>query len=277
MTRKSDVGGVTRDHVPYVPVPHWLITAVSPRALTVYCALGTYADNRTKEAWPSMATIGEAAGCSENVAREAIHELERVGAVRVERTVGGVKQTNRYVLVERKGPRNPPESRGRNTPESRGGTNLKELQPLPGLVGDVQVVPNTTVRGQDLGRMFDHFWSLAVRKVKKGTAREAFAVAVKKADLLTVIGPAWRQANEAWATWPDKTKVPHPSSWLRAESWDDDPVPAYERPVGKIERADRLVEMIGDHTPDEVLDAIFARGRSPLGSAESPQRKEIGR
>lgn len=277
MTRKTDVGGVTRDHVPYVTVPHWLITAVSPRALTVYCALGTYADNRTKEAWPSMATIGEAAGCSENIAREAIHDLERVGAVRVERTVGGVKQTNRYVLVERKGPRpNPPESRGRNTPESRGGTNLKELEPLPGLVDDLQVGANTTPRNE-FGATFDLFWSLAVRKSGKAAARSALKSAMKKADLRTAIGPAWRQANEAWATWPDKTKVPHPSTWLNQERWDDDPVEPHSRPVGKMERADRLVEMVGDHTPDEVLDAIFARGRSPLGSVESPQRKEIGR
>jgi hypothetical protein len=271
-------GGVTDAVVPYVIIPVWLLTAVSPRAVVVYGALGSYADNRTKEAWPSMATIGEAAGCSETIAREAIHELERVGAVKVERTVGGTKQTNRYVLdaMNRRGPRNPPESRGRNPSESRGGTRLKELEAALPLVGDLQVGANTTPRNE-FGAVFDLFWDLAVRKSGKAAARSALKSAMKKADLRTAIGPAWRQANEAWATWPDKTKVPHPSTWLNQERWDDDPVEPHSRPVGKMERADRLVETVGDHTPDEVLDAIFARGRSPLGSVESPQRKEIGR
>ena len=142
--------------------------------------------------------------------------------------------------------------------------------------GNVQVSGNTGVRGKDLGRMFDHFWSLAVRKVKKGTARTAFAVAVRRADLLTVIGPAWRQANEAWTTWPDQTKVPHPSSWLRAESWDDDPVTPHRAPEGKIERGAKIAAAMAqsDMTDREKLDAILAM---PAGVRSAAQPKEISR
>lgn len=262
---------VTDGTTPFTMVPHWLTTAVSPRAVVVYVALGVFADNRTGKAWPSMAAIAEAAGCHEDVARKAIRELEDVGAVKVERTAGGVKHTNRYVLdaMNRKHPRqNPRESTGRNPRESTRGTRPRELEPVLDLVGELQVGANTTARNE-FGRMFDLFWELAVRKAGKGEARKALEKAVKVADVRTVIGPAWRQANEAWATWPDKTKVPYPATWLNQERWDDDPVQPHQAPATKLQRLGQITEALDQFdSPDAALAALLP--------SSSTNRKELG-
>jgi hypothetical protein len=90
---------------------------------------------------------------------------------------------------------------------------------------------------------FDTFWSLAVRKTGKGAARTAFARALTRVDLHT-LAQAWVAANRAWATWPDPTKVPHPSTWLTQERWADDPVvPHVGKTVGQLLRSEITDEM----------------------------------
>lgn len=70
---------------------------------------------------------------------------------------------------------------------------------------------------------FDDFWRMAVRKTGKGTAARAYRRALRHTTPDTLMA-AWVQANTAWATWPDKTVVPHPTTWLNGRRWDDDPV-----------------------------------------------------
>ena len=46
-------------------------------------ALGTFVNNDSGLAWPSMATLGEAAGLSEQTARRAVHRLAALGFVSI--------------------------------------------------------------------------------------------------------------------------------------------------------------------------------------------------
>jgi hypothetical protein len=76
---------------------------------------------------------------------------------------------------------------------------------------------------------FELFWSAYPRRICKAKARDAFAKALKKTtldDILTAL--EWQRET---ASWQERDAdgvlrwVPHASSWLNGERWDD------ERPV----------------------------------------------
>ena len=64
---------------------------------------------------------------------------------------------------------------------------------------------------------FAEFWRAYPRKVGKGAARTAFVKALRKASAETVMAGLGR------AKWPaDPQFIPHPSTWLNSERWDDE-------------------------------------------------------
>ena len=70
----------------FVIVPGWLIElaaadAAPPKALNVYCALGTFADNKTGECWPTRQAVAAKAGCSMATLDRTTGWLVKVGAV----------------------------------------------------------------------------------------------------------------------------------------------------------------------------------------------------
>jgi|GEM_PF-3586982 len=71
---------------------------------------------------------------------------------------------------------------------------------------------------------FSDFYAAYPRKKDRGAARRAFATALKKTDAATLIRGAQRYASATIQTEPRFIK--HPSSWLNAEAWLDDPEPA---------------------------------------------------
>ncbi len=115
--------------------------------------------------------------------------------------------------------------------EEEGDSLRSSLPPQP----PKQRVPSVAApSGAELARSepvdFDGFWAVAVRKTGKGTAARAFRQAFRHTTAATLMA-AWVQANTAWATWPDKTVVPHPATWLRGQRWRDDPVQPRGRAV----------------------------------------------
>ena len=66
---------------------------------------------------------------------------------------------------------------------------------------------------------FDRFWSAYPRKVGKGAAQKAWRAATKKAAPDTIIAAVQR------FPWSDEQQfIPHPSTWLNAERWNDEVV-----------------------------------------------------
>lgn len=73
---------------------------------------------------------------------------------------------------------------------------------------------------------FDDFWSQYPRKVSKGTARKAWAKALKLASPDAIMAGL----NNSIAFWEREatatTFIPHASTWLNGERWEDEyPVP----------------------------------------------------
>jgi Helix-turn-helix domain len=63
---------------------------------------------------------------------------------------------------------------------------------------------------------FDRFWAAYPRKVGKADARKAFAKAIRKTTLATMLAAI---ASQWWST--DPTYQKHPSGWLNGERWLD--------------------------------------------------------
>ncbi|MGW3166949.1 hypothetical protein ACWC9Q_29645 [Streptomyces sp. NPDC001142] len=74
---------------------------------------------------------------------------------------------------------------------------------------------------------FAEFWAAYPRKVAKGTARAAWAKALKRgADPAQVIAAATRSAAHHRTAQTETRYIPHPATWLNGERYDDEPEPA---------------------------------------------------
>lgn len=71
---------------------------------------------------------------------------------------------------------------------------------------------------------FDEFWAIYPRKVGKDKARTAYTTATKRTDEDTIIAGATRLAQDP--NLPEKTFIPHPTTWLTRGGWDDEPLPS---------------------------------------------------
>jgi len=75
---------------------------------------------------------------------------------------------------------------------------------------------------------FEQFWKAYPRKVGKGAAQKAWAVAVRKADPERIVEGVERYP------WPDDPSfVPHASTWLNQKRWEDEvKIPEREKVIG---------------------------------------------
>ncbi|MGX4711104.1 helix-turn-helix domain-containing protein [Rhodococcus ruber] len=85
--------------------------------------------------------------------------------------------------------------------------------------------PTTSARVRDADVMdgFDEFWSSYPRKVEKAKARIAWKKAVEKVGKRVVLDGALRYGQDPNLP-VDKNYIPHPTTWLNGERWDDEPM-----------------------------------------------------
>jgi hypothetical protein len=77
---------------------------------------------------------------------------------------------------------------------------------------------------------FDALWQAYPRRTGKGAARLAYAKALKLTTLDTMLAALqWQVTQEQWLK-DGGTYIPHLSTWLNQERWDDEPM---EQPTGK--------------------------------------------
>lgn len=89
---------VTADTVPFAMVPYWVLSC-SGNAVKLYAILLRFADNNSRSAWPSRATLAAEFGFKQVRSIDAlITELEEAGAIDVIRskTQLGTNANNRY-------------------------------------------------------------------------------------------------------------------------------------------------------------------------------------
>ena len=70
---------------------------------------------------------------------------------------------------------------------------------------------------------FEQFWRAYPRRIGKGVARRAFAKAIVKTTLAAMIAAIqWQRTQPQWLK-DGGQFIPHPSTWLNQERWDDEP------------------------------------------------------
>ncbi|MGP9622560.1 hypothetical protein ACT3S7_06215 [Corynebacterium sp. AOP34-AQ2-28] len=116
---------------------------------------------------------------------------------------------------------------------------------------------------RDRARRFDEFWSACPRKVGKQKARAKYVAAVKRAGGEQPVIDGMRRLA-ADPNLPEQQFIPHPTTWLERDGWDDDPLPprlttttANAEPTGyrpEHWRRQPPPEDPGDYVDGEVVD-----------------------
>lgn len=70
---------------------------------------------------------------------------------------------------------------------------------------------------------FPEFWAIYPRKVGKQKALAKYLTAAKRVGEQTIIDGAVRLANDP--NLPEKNFIPHPTTWLERDGWEDEPLP----------------------------------------------------
>jgi hypothetical protein len=98
---------------------------------------------------------------------------------------------------------------------------------------------NTVVNKKESSSpFFDEFWKAYPRKTNKGFARKVFEkLKVDDALLTKMIQAIYVQNKNVWKD-KDQQYIPHPSTWLNGERWDDEvvakPMSASDREKARI-------------------------------------------
>jgi hypothetical protein len=159
---------------------------------------------------------------------------------------GGIKSgASRRANAKQNAKQNGPESK--QTPHERStseasASNMREQEVEVEVEVEEQQQPKSTPSKADVARLpppagaFDRFWKAYPRKVGKRTAQTAFARALKRQSAEAVIEGAIRLAIDP--NLPEREFIPHPTTWLNRDGWEDDPLP--ERTNGKGPSASRM-------------------------------------
>lgn len=101
--------------------------------------------------------------------------------------------------------------------------NESDSVTTPTLFGDNSDTRSSLKRIDVVNAQFDEFWSVYPRHVAKADALKVFTKVAKSVDPAAVVAGARRYASDP--NLPEKQFIPHPTTWLNAGRWDDEPLP----------------------------------------------------
>lgn len=253
----------------------------APGRKAVLLVLADYADE-LGSCFPGQKRIADETEMGERTVRRHLAELEQEGWIRrEERRVDGYRTSDRIVLKLGREPRpaNPTGSdddpvlpanidspTGQNRPISpanpagqgtvRGTARGTVSSRAASLEFDLPPAGRTyaSARGHDV--TFSAFWAVYPRKVAKAAARKAWDRAIRRAPDHVIIRGA-----QAYAADPNRELefTAHPATWLNADRWEDDPLPARGRAMTRVGQSITAMAGTGQHTG---VGAMFA-GNNP--------------
>lgn len=104
------------------------------------------------------------------------------------------------------------------TPRDNGDLSpLNGSPPAPIYKNNTPLSLNPSIKRSTALSQFETFWKAYPRKIGKGAAQKAWAAAIRKADPEKIIEGVERYP------WPDDPSfIPHASTWLNGQRWDDE-------------------------------------------------------
>lgn len=207
-----------------VHVMSWVLKE-SPAKLgdrLVLLAIAECANHEGTDAWPSIATICNAANMGERSVQDSLRRLVAAGGLEINYNAGP-RGVNRYRIImctpaESAPPQNPHRCGLRRATPA-------ESAPEPSLEPSLER-SLTTFEISPARASFDDFWTAYPRHAGKRDASKAWAAAVKRADPVQIIAGASRFAAD-----PNREDAftAFPATWLRRDGWDEDPLPPRSR------------------------------------------------
>lgn len=213
---------------------------------SVLVAVADAANVRGEHAHPGTDNVAAAALYSRRQTISLLHELVAEGWLEVTEQGGGKGQATVYrLLCHRRPTVQPlhPESVQPTTP--KGAVSDQRVQPrlhpngLATAPTNEEPLPRATVipfdpDTDDPTALFEEFWQAYPNGAAKGSARKAWPAAVRAAGARPIIEAAGRYAADPNRE-PEYTA--HAATWLRAERWNDPPLPARKRTPREAARA----------------------------------------
>ena len=206
----------------------------------VLLVIADHADDEGTNSWPSVATIARKASISPRQAQRLIKSLSESGLLSVEDQAGGHREMrddrrpNRYTVTligatlttSRKVERG---DKDRLRGDAHVASGVTPMSPKPSLEPSLIEPPINIDHRRDLGAHFEMFWQTYPRKVGKTAAEKAFKKIIQSVDPSTIIDGALRYAMDPNR---DDEFTAHPTTWLNAGRWEDEPMPSKGRQSG---------------------------------------------
>lgn len=229
---------------PFVMIPVWVMDRLvsHPQALTLYLHILRHYNKSKGCAWPSQDRLAELMCVSTMTVKRRLKVLEKEQVITVVRGWDGYKRAvNQYHLV---GTIGIPDLEDINVTHGVAEEDLSDISVTQISNADVTQISNADVlrtrlnltrsKELDLKRYlpeFEEFWNAYPKRVGKGKAHAAFTKATQHTHAQTIIQAAAQYAQAPGL--PEKQYIPHPTTWLNAESWEDDLPAAHTVPKTK--------------------------------------------
>jgi hypothetical protein len=200
----------------------------------VLLVIADHANDEGTEAWPSQATIAIKASISVRTVQRAVNSLVSSGFLRLEKHAGGSancredRRPHRYTMILSALRGDAATTRTvRGDADNLDGATItpdtgRLLRPknLP-LDPPLETPSGVVVANAD----FNEFWGVYPTRVGKQAAMKAWDKAILQSDAATIVEGARRYADD-----PNRhpSYTAHPSTWLNAGRWADDPLPTRE-------------------------------------------------
>lgn len=187
----------------------------NPTAKVVLLAIARYA-NGYGECFPSRETISHDSCVPIRSVVRAIQWLEDEGYIRIVRRSG---TSNFYVITSMEEDM---------TDETRANLAHEEDSNITKLdFSKKNIAKSNTTSRANLAHPLDTpfflaFWQAYPRRIGKGDARAAFTKAATRNDPNLIVQAALAYAKHVLETGTEQKFIPHASTWLNGERWEDD-------------------------------------------------------
>jgi hypothetical protein len=192
----------------------------------VLLMLANHCNDHTRQCNPSQKLLAEECSMGLSTLKGHINALEAAGYIETVNVFkDNIQRPNQYLLKFSS-------SQNRATPPSGSG-----YPPSQNLATEPEVKTRIEPVVQK-NNYFDEFWKAYPRKTNKGFARKVFEkLKVDDAMLTKMIQAIYVQNKNVWKD-KDQQYIPHPSTWLNGERWDDEvvvkPMSASDREKARI-------------------------------------------
>lgn len=189
----------------------------NPTAKVVLLAIARYA-NGYGECWPSRERLAHDACVSVRSVVTAIQYLEDEGHLRVEPRSGG---SNIYIITSMEEDM-PDEDDTRANSAHEVDSNITRLDTTKKRVSNYTTTSSAKSAHPLDTPFFLAFWQAYPRRIGKGDARAAFTKAATRNDPNLIVQAALAYAKHVAEEGTEQKFIPHASTWLNGERWEDD-------------------------------------------------------